>query len=208
MSKRIAVYFEKDDYWEIQKKLVMNNDKPLSQLIIKYLKKYYIENKNPEIKVNTFVQREGKEIHRYDLNIPEKLNEKFQEKLALMNHKNEGEVINQILKKHYLGEDKTMNLIQEIKQDDFKIKVYYTDNINLDDYDLGDYKIAQIVFSFLDKFKEMVKFKDKFNFKVEGENKNYIFTYTDELLLLVDIRDKGKEENTENVNEDDIIVFD
>lgn len=102
-----------------------------------------------------------------------------------------------------------MKLIQEIKQDDFSIKVYYTDNIDIGKYGIDDYKIAKIVFSFLDKFKEMIRFKNKFHFQVKFEDKNLIFTYTDDLLLLVDINyKKTEEENIEKMNDEDYIIFD
>lgn len=95
-----------------------------------------------------------------------------------------------------------MKKIQEIEQGDFEIKVYYTDNVDLEKYNITDLKVAQVVFSFLDQFKEMIKFRDKFNFKVQSKEVNYIFTYTDDLLLLIDVI-----EQNDNTKEDEMIEF-
>lgn len=102
MVQRIAVYFTKEDFKKIKKEKVMRGDKTLSKVAKNLIKDKYVNIKDFSHKIE--YNLESKETKRYDLNISDELNEKFEIKMSELNHINKTNVIAFLFKKYYLGE--------------------------------------------------------------------------------------------------------
>lgn len=102
MSKGLAVYFEEDDYWKFKEKVLINDDKPMSNVVKRIIKEHYLEEDDPQVEIKNITERDN--TKRYDFRVSDEFYLALEEKLALMNHKNKSEVITKLIKKYYLGE--------------------------------------------------------------------------------------------------------
>lgn len=80
-----------------------------------------------------------------------------------------------------------MELVQEITQDQKKFRIYTKNNVDLEKYDLDQYKLTGIFFSFLDRFENMRKKSGKGSFEVVEKGHKLLFSYKGKDLTLVEI---------------------